>query len=451
MQTRTALLALVPLAMPCFVVAQTAGQTAPHARQLAVAPSGDSAAVHRPRPTPLPAWLRFDGELRIRPETYDGGGFDATKRDQYALTRVLLGARVRPGRLASLYVQGMDARAPYKLPNPAGAPFRDDIDLRQAYLQLGANDSAWVRAGRLELAFGDGRLVGALPWANTARTFDGILSSVVRPGYRVDLFAASVVKVVQDRFDRSTPGNNFYGAYGVLPTLVPNGTVEPFAFWRRQSGLRTELGAPGVMNFGTLGLHAFGKLPSHFDYDLQMAGQRGGLADESISAWAGHWLLGYTLAGVTLTPRISGEYNAASGDANPTDNRKGTFDQLYPTGHDKYGLTDLVGWQNMKHVRTALDLALPRKWTASARFSRYWLADARDALYNGGGAALARDPTGAAGTDVGREVDVVAWGKLRRDLGLSAGVGRLLPGHFLRVTTPGASYTYTYTMLSWTF
>jgi hypothetical protein len=404
------------------------------------------------RSTTLPPWLHIGGQLRARAEEYTGGGFKPDNSDSYLLTRLLLNARVQPTQKISLFAEGMDARGLWKNEAPAGPPFRDNIDLRQLYLQVGADkDIASVRAGRLELGFGDGRLVGALPWANTARTFDGGRLSFVGAAYRVDAFAASVVKVVQDRFDRNVPGNNFYGLYSSFTKLVPRSTAEPFFFWRRQSGLVAEGGARGTMNFGTLGFRGVSKLPANFDYDTQLAAQSGSLAGESIRASAAHAVLGYTLATVTHTPRLFGEYNYASGDANPTDNKRGTFDQLYPTGHEKYGLTDLVGWQNMKHVRGGVDVPIAKGWSATARYNSYWLADARDALYSGGGAPLARSATGVAGTYVGREADIITSAKLRDGLGFSAGVGRLTPGTFLKNTTPGKTYTYPYAMVTWDF
>jgi hypothetical protein len=401
-------------------------------------------------PAGEPARLTIGGQLRVRAEAYSGGGFRPDNSDEYLLTRVLLNARVRPSRFTTLFVEGMDARGPWKNKAPSGPPFRDHVDLRQLYLQLGVDNSSSLRAGRLELAFGDGRLVGSLPWANTARTFDGARGMFGGTGYRVDAFAASVVKVVQDEFDKNVPGNNFYGVYSSITKLAPRVTVEPFFFWRRQSGLTTELGAPGTMNFATSGIRAVGK-PASIDYEAQLVTQNGSLGNESIRAWAGHGLLGYTLAETPLTPRLWAEYNQASGDANPADNKKGTFDQLYPTGHDKYGLTDLVGWQNMKHVRGGVDLAIAKGWSATARYSSYWLADPHDALYNGGGVALARSATGVAGSYVGQEVDVIASGKLRPGFGLSTGVGHFVPGTFLKNTTPGKAYTYPYAMLTYDF
>jgi hypothetical protein len=398
------------------------------------------------------AWLDLGGQLRGRAEGYTGGAFKPDNSDAYVLTRVLLNARIHTSRATYFFVEGMDSRGPWKNKVPAGPPFRDHADLRQLYFQAGLDkDPQMIRGGRLELAFGDGRLVGSLPWANTPRSFDGARAMFSRPGYRVDAFAASVVKIDQDRFDRNIPGNNFYGVYSSLTKLAPRANVEPFFFWRRQSGLKTELGVPSTMNFGTVGLHAFVRMLHNFDYDTQMAAQSGSVGDESIRAWAGHWLAGFTFASKMLTPRVFAEYNQASGDAKPTDNKKETFDQLYPTGHDKYGLTDLVGWQNMKHVRGGLELAVAKGWSAATRYNSYWLADAHDALYNGGGAILARSPTGTAGSFVGQEIDLIVSGKFPQKINLSAGLGRFVPGTFLKNTTPGRTFTYPYVMLTHDF
>jgi hypothetical protein len=402
-------------------------------------------------PAARPQWFSVGGQLRARAEAYENAGFRADNSDQYVLTRVLLHAGVQAGPKTSLYLEGMDARGPWKNKAPQGPPFRDHADLRQLYLQLWRpNDPFMLRAGRLELGFGDGRLVGALPWANTARTFDGARASLTRGSSRLDMFAASVVRVEQDRFDRNIAGNNFYGAYGSVTTLARKLALEPFTFWRRQSGVTNETGTRGTMNFGTYGLRTFGKSIANFDYDMQLAVQRGSIADGSIAAWAEHYMVGYTIA-AALAPRVFAEYNQASGDANSTDNRKTTFDQLYPTGHDKYGLTDLVGWQNMKHVRAGLDLAMARGWRVTTRYSSYWLADSHDALYNGGGAVLARSTTGAQGKYVGNEIDAIVSGEVRTGLGFSGGIGHLKPGTFLRNTTPGKPYTYPYAMLTYDF
>jgi len=55
---------------------------------------------------------------------------------------------------------------------------------------------------------------------------------------------------------------------------------------------------------------------------------------------------------VAWKPRIFLEYNYASGTANPRQ-LGGTFDQLYPSGHDKFGLADQVDGETSKTCERA--------------------------------------------------------------------------------------------------
>ena len=126
-------------------------------------------------------------------------------------------------------------------------------------------------------------------------------------------------------------------------------------------------------------------MPARLDYGIEMAMQRGSLGTDDVDAWAGHWQLRETLPGA-MTPRLTGEYNYASGDADPADGARGTFDQLYPTPHDKYGLADQIGWKNVHHVRAGFELTPIRALPVTTNYHSWWLAETRDALYNAGSA-----------------------------------------------------------------
>ena len=140
-----------------------------------------------------------------------------------------------------------------------------------------------------------------------------------------------------------------------------------------------------------------GKYPDGLDYGMEVARQFGSLGSDSIGAWAGHWIAGYTFGKARFTPRAFVEYNYASGDNNATDGHRGTFDQLYPSGHDLYGLADQVGWKNIRHLRTGLEIKPKPVWSLSARYSSYWLANSHDALYAASSAVVAKSTTGDDG------------------------------------------------------
>jgi hypothetical protein len=188
-----------------------------------------------------------------------------------------------------------------------------------------------------------------------------------------------------------------------------------------------------------------------FDYSIELASEQGTLASDRIDAWAGHWLAGYSVPSRVGPIRFYQEFNYASGDANPHDGHRQTFDQLYPSGHDKLGATDLFGWKNIQHLRSGIEWQPNKKWMASARWNEYWLASSHDALYSGQSAVVAIRADGSAARRVGEELDLVGTYKLTKFAQTGAGYGRLFPGTFLRETTPGHDYSLAYMFLGTQF
>jgi hypothetical protein len=296
--------------------------------------------------------------------------------------------------------------------------------------------------------FGDQRLVGHVNWLNTARSFDGVRGVFRHKKVRVDGFAASVVTMQVDDFNWSGGGNYFYGIDAQLAVLPFGGILEPYEFVRSTRNLRTEAGAPGTLASSTTGVRLAGKFSSLTDYNVEMALQRGTLASDEISAWAGHWLVGRTMTFASTTYRTFGEYNYASGDETPGDGKRGTFDQLYPTGHDKYGLADQVGWKNIHHWRTGIEIRPQPRLTIGSSYHSFWLATGRDALYTAGGAVLARLPTGASDRHVGHELDIQATFTPSARMQIHGGFSHIFPGAFLKAATPGKSYSGPYVMVT---
>ena len=214
------------------------------------------------------------------------------------------------------------------------------------------------------------------------------------------------------------------------------------------NNLATETGARGDLTSSTSGVRSAGKLSARTDYNIEAAIQRGSLGSDTISAWAGHALVGRTIPAGSRTYRVFGEYNYASGDETPGDGVRGTFDQLYPTAHDKYGLADQVGWKNIHHLRTGLEVRPHTKLALAGGYHSFWLASATDALYNAGGAAIARIPAGAPDRHVGQELDIQATYTPSPRIQLHGGYAHMFTGAFLKAATPGKSYSAPYVMVT---
>jgi alginate export protein len=389
-----------------------------------------------PQPVPLALngqlaqWLELRGEFRARTEEFDGGGFSATNEDAYWLDRFRFNATVKPSRTLTFFVQAQDARAFNKRTGGTAAPFRDTISVRQAYGESAIGSKTMVRIGRQELAFGEQRLLGALGWANVARSFDAARLTVKQPFGQLDAFAASVVTITPDGFDKSGGGNALYGTYESLTTLIPKQVVEPYFLVRRSPNL----------HHGTAGIRVAGRLPSAFDYSTEAVIQRGSTGADDLRSWAGHALVGRSF-GALLKPRAFGEFNYASA----------TFDQMYPTGHDKFGLADQIGWRNIRHLRAGVEVKPTTTVQIATSFHDYWLADAAGGLYSASGARVARSLTGTAGTHVGREIDIQTAYVYSAQLQIAGGYAYLAPGKFLRNTTAGHGYSYPFVMATYVF
>ncbi len=401
----------------------------------------------------LPRWFHIGGEYRNRLEGPLGTGF-ANTSDFYVLDRLRVKIRIEPKEWLTFFGEVQDARIFFNHHIPNANPFEDSWTLWQGYAQVGSSTSGWVDAlaGRQVLLFGDERVIGPSNWVNVGRTFDVARIDIHHPGYEVAVFAASVVPGSNTFLHRAIPGNDFYGIYGSFHNIVPRATFEPYVLWRLAPG---NFGLPetvgrGHLNEVTIGLHVKGTLPADFDYDTEFDGQTGSLGASSIGAWAGYAGVGKTFPNLVAGPRVFIEGNYASGTKNPAGRDWNTFDQLYPSNHDKFGFTDQVGRRNLVQFRVGVEENVGKKWKFKEAFEGFWLATSNDNFYASSGAISVPAHPGAS-RHIGNEVDLVAEYEFNKGLNFGFGYARLFAGKFLKTTTPGHDYSYPYAYVEYNF
>jgi hypothetical protein len=379
------------------------------------------------------------GEERVRFEALDGVGFMDTQ-NAYLLQRLRLSLDITPRPWLKFSFQAQDSRVFFTNVSPAPSSQRDPMDLRLGYVQVGDAESAPVslRAGRQGFTMGEARLLADPSWSNVGRTFDGLHLIVRYRKLRVDAFSGISDKVYTDAFDTPTPGEHFHAISASLNRLIPNSVIEPYLFWRLEHNVKGELIKAGNLDEKTLGIRWAGQFPLNFDYGVEVAMQRGWQAREAISAWAGHWVVGYKFIDVRCQPRLFVELNRASGDRDPHDGMHGAFDPLFPSSHDKFGTADQFAWTNIVYARLGSQLKVREHVTLGAAYNSFWLANRRDGVYSGGKVIIAS--TGLQGRHIAQETDIQAQWSLGRNTIIDLAYAHVFPAEFLRNTGHRSPY-----------
>lgn len=298
-----------------------------------------------------------------------------------------------------------------------------------------------VRGGRQEIILGSQRLVSNLDWANVLRTFQGV--RVFRQGEKWDSTAFWLQPILPDpsNFDSPDDQQNFTGLWTTYRS-------KPGHFWdlyalnldNSNQIAVGEAGVRGGTNVTTLGTRVIGDIENTWLYDFEGMFQVGKYSNQQLQAGAFTTGAGYNFKDVQMTPQFWVYYDYASGDSNPGEGDKfGTFNQLYPFGHYYLGYLDLVARQNIQDFNIQF-VMYPTKWTyVLLQYHNFHLAEAKSPLFGAGGGVSRVDPTGAAGTSVGNEIDLLVNFHLSAHQDILIGYSKLFAGSFIRNTGPDVS------------
>ncbi|MBX3415000.1 MAG: alginate export family protein [Pirellulales bacterium] len=346
--------------------------------------------------------------------------------------------------LFGVYVQFLDAQH-FGEELPALPIDRDRADLSDLFVDLKLFEwderPVYVRGGRQEIILGSQRLVSNLEWANVLRTFQGV--RLFRQGEKWDATGFWLQPVIPDpsNFDSSDDRQNFTG----LGTTYRS---QPGRFWdlyalnlenSNQVAVGRD-GRPGGTNVTTLGTRVIGDLDNTWLYDFEGMLQVGRYSNQQLQAGAVTTGGGYRFKDLSMSPQFWVYYDFASGDSNPGEGDTfGTFNQLYPFGHYYLGYLDLVARQNIQDFNVQFAF-YPNKWTyVLLQYHSFHLVESRSPLFGAGGNVSRWDPTGAAGTDVGSELDLLVNFHLTAHQDILIGYSKLFAGNFIRQTGPNVS------------
>ncbi len=403
----------------------------------------------------LPSWMSLDGQVRLRTEDFTSYGYKPGNDRIYELTRIYGGVTVRPTSYLTGYMQFMDAHALGLPVSSVASNMRDTFDLRQGYLEYHNEDNNLrLYAGRKELKFGNERVIGISDWTNVSRTFDGFFGHYgdATDKNSVDVFSSSVVTVHPTSLDTHGAGLTFHGAYGTIGSWIPHTVLQPFVLVKASPRVKSQQGTYGSEVETTFGAEAEGSLPKGFDYDILGDLQRGSYSNDSIHSGAGIAKVDYLFRSVPWKPRLGGEYDYATGNPHADPNRISTYDQLYPSDHNAFGLFDLFGFQNIKEERVNLDLEPAKHLTVLLQGESLSVASRYDSVYNSGQGAIVQAPSqGFATASLGDGFDASAKYVFHDYWAVNGGVGHFFPGSLMSANHHGAPLTYSYFSITYRF
>lgn len=386
----------------------------------------------------------FGGEERVR-AMHEIDSRLGRKDNNYTLLRSRIYGDMWYQDKLRVYVEFIDARSYDQDLPPLGIDV-NRTDLQNAFVDVKVGEidcnNIYVRVGRQELALGSQRLVSALDWANTRRTFEGIRGFYRSEKLDADVFWTRPEITNPSHFDAADYHRQFAGAWLTYKPQAGQ-AIDLYYLYLDENrpvptipGLRKFPGERGGENNNTIGARYSGD-SNNFLWDLEGAYQFGDAVGDSISAGMLTAGAGYHFKDLPMSPVAWLYYDYASGDDHGRIG--GTFNQLFPFGHYYLGFIDLVGRQNINDVNFHL-YAYPAKWIwFGFQFHDFTLDSRFDALYSKGGAVERKSARGTAGTDVGQEIDLVSNFHLSMHSDILIGWSKLYAGDFIKNTGANVS------------
>lgn len=402
----------------------------------------------------LPNWLSLNVEQRTRYETQDGH-FKASGRggdQQIALqTAVWLEARLEPFRIGAEFV---DARA---LGADSGSGINnthaDQADFIQGYVAWADQNLAYsgigteIIAGRQTLNFGSRRLLARNAMRNTINSFTGVRirlldynrwqfnGFVTMPVNRYPNTATELLNETHE-FDEEDTHTWFSGGFLEVYDLAWGINGELYLYHLDEGD--SQRNATRNRRYFTPGMRIYLKPgKGKFDFASETIGQFGTVrantiasngVDQQHSAWYQHLDMGYTVD-MPWSPRLALEYDYASGDHDPNDNKDQRFDTLYGARRFEFGPTGLYGAfarANLNSPGYRLTAAPHQDLQLAVSHRFHWLAEDKDAWTSSG----LRDTSGRTSNYIGHQLELFGRWDVNSSVNLETGWAHLFKGDF---------------------
>ena len=393
-----------------------------------------------------PGKLSMDLSVRSRWEhygNYDVRGYGTDEADELLLLRTQLGLAylLRPygaQSAARLYLQIQDARHWFSdlEPDdfPQTCPYFDQADVRQAFVEyrrIGGTPLGF-KVGRQSISYADNRVFGPGDWGNVGRYWwDAAKLYLETEAVQLDLIYGRRVICEPLRCDDRHYDFDVLAAYAQFKHLPVRLDAFYVLRYDDHGGVRGESGT------GDQRTHSFGlyldAARGGWDYGGTVVGQLGCFGRDEICAFGGNARLGYTFD-APWKPRIGAEFTYASGDGDPADGRRETFDGVFGAIDSLYGRMNLFAWMNLEDYQLSASVQPAKGLKLSADFHLFRRASDNDAWYWCSGRPMRLDAAGEAARTLGAEIDLLAKWTISANWELFVGYAHFFAGPFVRGT-----------------
>lgn len=423
-----------------------------------VALGGDMGSYRLPRNIDVgPGKLDLGARLRLRyehMENFDLKKYGTDRNDDLLHEKLWLDAAYRMGENARLFLRLQDAHfwlSRYKEDDFTPAcSCQDPFDIREAYLDLRkiGGSPVGIKAGRQIIMYADQRIWAPGDWSNSGKfTWDGAKLMWQSAAADVDGIFGRRVIADPDKFDSQYYGFDAWGLYATIKQLPFD--LDLF-YVLKSDPHKTTAGESGT---NSLVLNAAGtrvnwKPVTGAEVGGTLVYEFGDWGKDDIDAWGGVVSAGYT-ADVEWKPGAKLSYTYASGDSNPKDGKHETFDMLFGSVSQYYGLMNLLAWMNLNDYQVDFTAKPPGLDKVLLSYHYFQLDEAKDAWYYMTEKSVRRDKTGKSGTDLGQEADLVVGKDVSKGLKIEVGYGHFFAGDFANGTEAGgdADWVYVQTLM----
>lgn len=373
----------------------------------------------------------LDGQIRHRIEL-DNRDFNSdTNINSYNLLRSRVGLSVEVSDSLSAYFQLQDSRRFGEEQSTLTDGSADNMDLHQAYVQIGHlfNLPVNVKLGRMEVIQGSQRFIGAVGWHNIGRSFDGVIFKWFNGKNYLDVFAFQEVE------SNAAENDGDKGVYGLNGNFLlnPDVTLQPFFIWQRTN-------PNDDLNRFTTGVYVKGKAAGQLAYEADFAYQGGTLANQDVTATLAAANVSYTFKS-RAKPALKVGVDFVSGDDDFSDEKVKAFDTMYATNHKFYGFMDYflnlpVNTLGRGLIDSYVNVSISPKQKSRLQVIFHRLAAHQDFVTDSGETASL----------FGNEIDLIYSLKYSKNISLTGGFAIFSPGEIFKQTRGEDTSTWAFVM-----